>query len=1141
LSLREGAAQARALTGEMDALAGGVLKLEAGMLAVGGAVAVAFGRGAVADWAQREADIKGLGTVAHDAAAEMAQITQQATQPGANIEGGLAMVRGLEAAREPAQTAHQAIDATAKALSRMGQSSGQLKEVAFILQEGASAAKVSGETFRQLALRFPETREVMKAAFGSMDPEYIGQLTISGREAIARYVAEWDKLEGVGASTKNRIDNIGIAWHEARVEFGRGLISPGSERGMEDLAATIERLKPELFEAGREAAHLVEQGLKVSSWLLDRGPWQTATRVTVGLTTAVVGLAAAYTLAASARAKLMALEGMGLLTGPVGGVLGRFGRGGLRGIFGGAAGGAIAGAGAITAEADAARLLGAALGSTRGAGRLAYGAAQGPFLSEAERAGGELAAARAARMARDRAIFGAEAMGSQGAAAAGAGGGGLLAALTSLPAIAVAAAAATIGLEYHFMGVGKALRGLAASGKSANAQLDDLAKRGSITEEAAKAAHAPEAPGFWSTLFHGKRARDFEAWVGQAAPKPGKTEIGRARDESAEQAQIQNYKVLLDLAGARQGREEANYDLLKATSSTIGEIAEQRGRLDAAQEAVWQTKLQQAAAEQRLHPEQQPLVKVQLEIDGERFKRDVARLGDELLQMREWSSGQIGAAVANPAIRRWLQLSAQAWQGQRDAGLLAGGARVIGGRESLERSGGNRWETLHGLRAEQDAATIAAGDKRIAAAAAEAELQHDSSLLAREILGVEAERYELAARRAGEEKAHLQAVLGWETGRVAAQGALVKTQLDIAMARRRPAEEIAGLERAERAAAEADMAQRMQAAEMQVRYGENLLAVETEQTRQTQERLQLGQAEWQRANEVRERDLGWAQQLAGAQQGFAEAQLANAQAFGRPAAELLGLQNQIDQKRHAAQQAALAGAEEEVRTRKNIYALAEAQLTIAGQELQAAGQRHQLELGARQTELAVAGASAGLAEQRYQQMMQLYGDPRTRAMAGLSLGDMMSAQQAWRAEREQQLAQELALAHAQGPEAERVARIRVRAEREAADFRMAMDDKQLRRSRWLMGFTNAAGTPMSTGSNEAGFASALIGGDQGRIQDILQAAHRESLRPLQMLNDGLGALRRPDTTGLRDNILGALAERDKALIRAFVDAMRGRK
>jgi len=112
-------------------------------------------------------------------------------------------------------------------------------------------------------------------------------------------------------------------------------------------------------------------------------------------------------------------------------------------------------------------------------------------------------------------------------------------------------------------------------------------------------------------------------------------------------------------------------------------------------------------------------------------------------------------------------------------------------------------------------------------------------------------------------------------------------------------------------------------------------------------------------------------------------------------------------------------------------------------------------------------------------------------------------------------------------------------QREQARFQRMMEGQVMRRSLWQRGLTSAGGTPLAMGTGEAGFASALIGGDQGRIADILQAAHGQSLKPLQLLNDGLGALRKPDTTGLREGVLGALKEHDKAFLEEFVAAVRG--
>jgi hypothetical protein len=418
-------------------------------------------------------------------------------------------------------------------------------------------------------------------------------------------------------------------------------------------------------------------------------------------------------------------------------------------------------------------------------------------------------------------------------------------------------------------------------------------------------------------------------------------------------------------------------------------------------------------------------------------------------------------------------------------------------------------------------------------------LERDPTILAREQLAVEGERLQLGAKRQTEERQHAQQMAQWAQGLAAAQVESARTQLDIAMQRRRPAQEILALEQQSRQAAEAEMARRMDLAILEQRTNADSKAVETERTRQAAERARLDQEAYQRRIELRQRDLGSAAGLAGAQQGYAEARMGHAQAFGRPAGELLAWQDQIDARRHAAQRITLQQAAREVKSRQDIYALAKARLQIAGQELQAAQQRRQIEVQGAQHQVNLAATAAGLAGQRYQQTMTLFNDPRLRMLSGVGIADVQRMQDAAYAAKERQYEQTLQQARLQGPVAEREAQAQIAMQREQDRFQRMMEGQELRRSLWQRGFTSAGGTPLAMGTGEAGFASALIGGDQGRISDILQAAHRQSLKPLQLLNDGLTGLRKPDTSGLREGVLGALRERDKAFLEEIVAAVRG--
>jgi hypothetical protein len=290
---------------------------------------------------------------------------------------------------------------------------------------------------------------------------------------------------------------------------------------------------------------------------------------------------------------------------------------------------------------------------------------------------------------------------------------------------------------------------------------------------------------------------------------------------------------------------------------------------------------------------------------------------------------------------------------------------------------------------------------------------------------------QLSAARAGQEMTLANAARG-----------LIATQLGVAVAHWQSAGQVAALEQAERAAAEASWAKQLEVAQAQVATGQNLLAVDQARVGITQQRMQMEEANFQRHLQMQQRE-------------------------------------------------------------------AQGQAQLAGGEL-------------------------ALADQRVQQTLKAMGDPRLRMMTGTGPQDVMRA---WDArERKEQAIEQTRMAEALLKQstgdhfAVAQAKMQNQFDHNALVDRQYEEGKHMRELAFQTSFATASGQMIPMGTNEMGLGSALIGGDNERIKDILEDAHRESGAQLKLVDDGLEAMRHPDVRNLRQVMLEAVQERDRRLI-----------
>jgi tape measure domain-containing protein len=187
---------------------------------------------------------RGLATVsknAEDLTGQMSRLKEVAKLPGLGFAEAIQGSIRLQAAGLSASLAERSLSAFGNALASVGGGKDQLDGVIVALSQISSKGVISAEEINQIAERVPQVRRLLAGAFGTSDTEQIQKMGLTAQDAIARIVAEAEKLPRASGGIKNFIENLSDAFQDALRPLGQGIVEmiEGSGGGVENLLSGL--------------------------------------------------------------------------------------------------------------------------------------------------------------------------------------------------------------------------------------------------------------------------------------------------------------------------------------------------------------------------------------------------------------------------------------------------------------------------------------------------------------------------------------------------------------------------------------------------------------------------------------------------------------------------------------------------------------------------------------------------------------------------------------------------------------------------------------------------------------------------------------------------------------------------------------
>lgn len=214
---------------------------------------------------------RGLATTTRNAQELLAvqqQIRELAKLPGLGEQEAGSAFLSLRSAGLEANLAFRSITSMGNALASVGKGKAELDGVILALSQIASKGVVSAEEINQIAERVPQIRTLLAQAFGTADTQKIQAMGLTATDAIARIVAEAEKLPRATGGVKNDIENIADAWTRAQRPLGQGLAIAFAAAGpyVEKFIMSIERIGNTVGELIAAVGQSGVLGEVLSSW-----------------------------------------------------------------------------------------------------------------------------------------------------------------------------------------------------------------------------------------------------------------------------------------------------------------------------------------------------------------------------------------------------------------------------------------------------------------------------------------------------------------------------------------------------------------------------------------------------------------------------------------------------------------------------------------------------------------------------------------------------------------------------------------------------------------------------------------------------------------------------------------------------------
>lgn len=196
------------------------------------------------------------------------QIQELAKLPGLGEQEAGQSFLTLRSAGLEASLALRSITSMGNALASVGKGKADLDGVVTAISQIASKGVVSAEEINQIAERVPQIRTLLAGAFGTADTQKIQAMGLTATDAIARIVAEAEKLPKATGGVRNDIENITDTINRAQRPFGQGLSIAFSAAGpfVEKFIGNIERLGRTVGELVAAVGQSGVLGEALSSW-----------------------------------------------------------------------------------------------------------------------------------------------------------------------------------------------------------------------------------------------------------------------------------------------------------------------------------------------------------------------------------------------------------------------------------------------------------------------------------------------------------------------------------------------------------------------------------------------------------------------------------------------------------------------------------------------------------------------------------------------------------------------------------------------------------------------------------------------------------------------------------------------------------
>jgi tape measure domain-containing protein len=190
---------------------------------------VALGKTTLDAATQMESLKATLSTVMGSAGAsadEFRKLNTAARLPGIDLRQAVQGSANLQAMGISADKARFMLAQYANAIAKSGGGREQFERTVVNLTQIGSAAKLAGDELREMSENVgPEFRQALAKAFGTMDPQKIAKLGISGKEAIMRVAEELSQTARANQNTmRNHLENFEMDIFQFKADVGAALI-----------------------------------------------------------------------------------------------------------------------------------------------------------------------------------------------------------------------------------------------------------------------------------------------------------------------------------------------------------------------------------------------------------------------------------------------------------------------------------------------------------------------------------------------------------------------------------------------------------------------------------------------------------------------------------------------------------------------------------------------------------------------------------------------------------------------------------------------------------------------------------------------------------------------------------------------------